>query len=61
MQVEKDIEDEFIRFGTLRSVWVARKPPGFAFVEYDDNRDAEDAIAKMDGDIFASSSVCHCP
>lgn len=26
---ERDIEEEFIRFGTLRSVWVARKPPGF--------------------------------
>ena len=26
---ERDLEDEFIRFGTLRSVWVARKPPGF--------------------------------
>ena len=22
-------QDEFIRFGTIRSVWVARKPPGF--------------------------------
>lgn len=26
---ERDLEDEFIRFGTLKSVWVARKPPGF--------------------------------
>lgn len=26
---ERDLEDEFIRFGTLRSVWIARKPPGF--------------------------------
>ena len=26
---ERDIEDEFIRFGVLRSVWIARKPPGF--------------------------------
>ena len=23
------LQDEFVRFGTLRSVWVARKPPGF--------------------------------
>ncbi|KAK9915377.1 hypothetical protein WJX75_008212 [Coccomyxa subellipsoidea] len=46
---ERDIEEEFIRFGTLRSVWVARKPPGFAFVEYEDPRDADDAVRKLDG------------
>ncbi|KAK9916566.1 hypothetical protein WJX75_004299 [Coccomyxa subellipsoidea] len=46
---ERDLEDEFIRFGTLRSVWVARKPPGFAFIEYEDVRDAEDAVRKLDG------------
>jgi RNA recognition motif. (a.k.a. RRM, RBD, or RNP domain) len=26
---ERELEDEFVRFGTLRNVWVARKPPGF--------------------------------
>lgn len=37
------------RYGPLRSVWIARKPPGFAFIEYEDTRDAEDAVRKMDG------------
>eukprot|EP00884_Botryococcus_braunii_P013702 jgi/Botrbrau1/22332/Bobra.0002s0011.1 len=46
---ERELEEEFVRFGTLRSVWVARKPPGFAFVEFDDLRDAEDAVRKLDG------------
>eukprot|EP00897_Mesotaenium_endlicherianum_P000423 jgi/Mesen1/10381/ME000081S09770 len=41
---ERDIEDEFREFGVLRSVWVARKPPGFAFIEFDDPRDGRDAI-----------------
>ncbi|DBB04094.1 hypothetical protein WJX77_008496 [Trebouxia sp. C0004] len=46
---ERDLEDEFGRYGRLRSVWVARKPPGFAFIEFEDNRDAEDAVRKLDG------------
>ncbi|KAK9823369.1 hypothetical protein WJX72_002269 [[Myrmecia] bisecta] len=46
---ERDLEDEFTKFGVLRSVWVARKPPGFAFVEFEDIRDAEDAMRKLDG------------
>ena len=35
------IEDIFSKYGPLRNVWVARNPPGFAFVEYEDSRDAE--------------------
>ncbi|KAH7570268.1 hypothetical protein JRO89_XS05G0079000 [Xanthoceras sorbifolium] len=30
-------------------VWVARRPPGYAFVEFDDRRDAVDAIRALDG------------
>ncbi|KAK9829947.1 hypothetical protein WJX72_008816 [[Myrmecia] bisecta] len=46
---EGELESEFVRFGVLKSVWVARKPPGFAFVEFVDDRDADDAIRKLDG------------
>ncbi|KAL3691073.1 hypothetical protein R1sor_004724 [Riccia sorocarpa] len=46
---ERELEDEFRVYGVLRSVWVARKPPGFAFVEFDDLRDAQDAIRATDG------------
>ncbi|TVU12257.1 hypothetical protein EJB05_45892 [Eragrostis curvula] len=45
----RELEDEFRVFGVLRSVWVARKPPGFAFIDFDDKRDAEDAIRDLDG------------
>ncbi|XP_062222802.1 serine/arginine-rich splicing factor RSZ23-like isoform X2 [Phragmites australis] len=45
----REIEDEFRTFGVLRSVWVARKPPGFAFIDFDDRRDARDAIRELDG------------
>lgn len=46
---EKDIERAFSYYGPLKSVWVARNPPGFAFVEFDDRRDAEDAVRGLDG------------
>lgn len=46
---ERDLEDEFRVFGVLRSVWVARKPPGYAFIEFDDRRDAVDAIHALNG------------
>lgn len=36
-----------------RSQWsngrVARKPPGFAFIDFPDERDADDAVRKIDG------------
>ncbi|XDV53697.1 hypothetical protein PO909_022133 [Leuciscus waleckii] len=47
----------FSYYGPLRSVWVARKPPGFAFVEYEDARDAEDAIKGMDGKVLCGAPV----
>ncbi|MBA0865172.1 hypothetical protein Goshw_009719, partial [Gossypium schwendimanii] len=33
----------------FNSVWVARRPPGYAFIDFDDRRDAEDAIRELDG------------
>ncbi|XP_071736459.1 serine/arginine-rich splicing factor RSZ22A-like [Rutidosis leptorrhynchoides] len=46
---ERELEDEFSVYGVLRNVWVARRPPGYAFVEFDDRRDALDAIRALDG------------
>ncbi|KXJ29387.1 Serine/arginine-rich splicing factor 3 [Exaiptasia diaphana] len=47
--IKSEIEREFSKFGIIRDVWVARNPPGFAFVEFDDHRDAEDAIKELNG------------
>ncbi|XXG64500.1 hypothetical protein AAC387_Pa05g2438 [Persea americana] len=46
---ERELEDEFRVFGVLRSIWVARKPPGYAFIDFDDRRDALDTIRELDG------------
>lgn len=46
---KQEIEDAFSYYGQLRNVWVARNPPGFAFVEFEDARDAEDSVRGLDG------------
>jgi hypothetical protein len=56
-QIQKeDLEDKFRTFGTISSVWVARQPPGFAFIEFEDPRDAEDAIREMN-----NKEILGCP
>lgn len=32
------------------SVWVARNPPGYAFIEFAKRREADDAISSLDGE-----------
>lgn len=44
-----ELEAAFSKFGPLVNVWIARNPPGFAFVEFEDPRDAEDATKALDG------------
>eukprot|EP00729_Bicosta_minor_P018187 gene18187-30808_t len=57
---KEEIEREFSRFqesGDV-NVWVARKPPGFAFVTFTDARDAEDACKELNGkSLFGQENV----
>jgi len=46
----RDLRDFFRDFGTINDAWVARKPPGFGFVWFDDERDA------VSPDCFPASS-----
>jgi len=52
-----DLEDAFTKYGPVKNVWVARRPPGFAFVAMEDSRDAEDAVRGLDGTRIAGSRV----
>jgi len=52
-----ELEDAFGYYGPLREVWVARNPPGFAFVMFQDTRDARDAVRALDGKIICGRRV----
>ncbi|XP_043913448.1 serine/arginine-rich splicing factor 7 [Protopterus annectens] len=52
-----ELERAFGYYGPLRTVWIARNPPGFAFVEFEDARDAEDAVRGLDGKSICGSRV----
>merc|ERR1739848_117281 len=53
----EELEDEFSYYGPLRNVWVARSPPGFAYIEFEDKRDAQDAVRGLDGKTIAGRRV----
>ena len=42
-----DIEVTFKPHGAIKDVWIARNPPGFAFVEFEKKDDAERAIESL--------------
>lgn len=43
------LNHHLIKYRPLKNIWIARNPPGFSFVEFDDPRDAEDAVRGLDG------------
>ncbi|XP_015891875.2 serine/arginine-rich-splicing factor SR34 [Ziziphus jujuba] len=48
---EREVEDLFYKYGRIAHIdlKVPPRPPGYAFVEFEDARDAEDAIRGRDG------------
>ncbi|XP_019428258.1 PREDICTED: serine/arginine-rich-splicing factor SR34-like isoform X3 [Lupinus angustifolius] len=48
---EREVEDLFIKYGHIAHIdlKVPPRPPGYAFVEFEDSQDAEDAIRGRDG------------
>ena len=54
---KEDLEVEFGKYGKLTSAWVAFNPPGFAFIEFEDESDAQEAVASMNGTDFMGSKI----
>ncbi|KAL4854884.1 Serine/arginine-rich splicing factor 21A [Chlorella vulgaris] len=46
---QEELEAEFGKYGRVSQVWIARNPPGFGFITFADDRDADDACAALDG------------
>uniref|UniRef100_A0A914H2Q2 non-specific serine/threonine protein kinase n=1 Tax=Globodera rostochiensis TaxID=31243 RepID=A0A914H2Q2_GLORO len=45
----KELDDVFHKFGRVRKIRVERQPPVYAYVEFEDIRDAENAVRSLDG------------
>lgn len=54
---KEDLEVEFAKYGKLTSTWVAFNPPGFAFIEFEDEQDAQEAVSSMNGAEFMGSKI----
>ncbi|PIK43583.1 hypothetical protein BSL78_19555 [Apostichopus japonicus] len=54
---KQELETEFGRYGRLRNVWVARNPPGFAFVEYENGHDADCAVKYINNSMICGRRV----
>lgn len=54
---KEDLEGEFEKYGKLSSVWVAFNPPGFAFIEFNSQSDAETACDNLNGIDFLGSKL----
>ena len=46
---EDELDKVFNYYGPIRSIWISRNPEGFAFVEFEDGRDAVDSVKELDG------------
>ncbi|XP_071495630.1 uncharacterized protein [Diadema antillarum] len=54
---KEDIQREFGKYGRLVDVWMARSPPGFAFVEYESLAEAETALRELNGRTLLGSRI----
>ena len=56
---ERELDDLFYKYGKIKRIDIKTpsRPPAFAFIEYDDKRDAEDAVDGRDGYKFGGDRL----
>ena len=54
---KEDLLPKFSKFGNVTDVWIAHNPPGFAFVEFDNDDSANKAVSEMDGSKLFGGTV----
>lgn len=52
-----ELEEHFEKFGKVVDIWVARQPPGFAFVTMEDEKEAQEAVKELDGGKVAGERI----
>ena len=51
---EKDLEQNFSKYGKINNILLK---VGYAFIEYDSYKDAEEAVGKMDGKTMEGQKI----
>ena len=51
---EKDLDRLFSKYGNIKNILIKS---GYAFIEYDNYKDAEDAVRHMDGKTIESQRI----
>ncbi|CAF3212426.1 unnamed protein product [Rotaria socialis] len=54
---KEEVEKAFSYYGKLRNVWLSRSPWGYGFIDFEDQRDAADAVKALDGKMICGSRV----
>lgn len=52
-----ELHKVYNRFGVIRNIWIATNPPGFAYVFFNDSRDAMKAVTSTNGKVVCGERV----